>query len=73
MIPNIDKFSELEHNSILLGCRYLYASDQTAGHGLEWTKCTIVRNFHQSASENLRETSEEYPDFGIEMSSDSKN
>ena len=31
MIPNIDKFSELEHNSILLGCRYLYASDQTAG------------------------------------------
>ena len=32
----VDRLSALEHTFISLGSRH--ASDQTAGHGLEWTK-----------------------------------
>ena len=41
----VDRLSALEHTFISLGSRH--ASDQTAGHGLEWTKYPAVSNFHQ--------------------------
>ena len=46
------KFTERAQQNapLLLGCRRLkfYVSDQTAGHGLEWTKYPEVRNIHQN-------------------------
>ena len=43
----MEKFRELEHTLISRDCRHLYASYQTAGHGLEWTKCPAVKNLYQ--------------------------
>ena len=39
----VDRLSALEHTFISLGSRH--ASDQTAGHGLEWTEYPAVAIF----------------------------
>ena len=54
----VDRLSALEHTFISLGSRH--ASDQTAGHGVEWTKYPAVSNFHQNTIERFLETSKGY-------------
>ena len=54
----VDRLSALEHTFISLGSRH--ASDQTAGHDLEWTKYPAVSNFHQNTIERFLETSKGY-------------
>ena len=62
------KFISFVRGQILRACAYyniarlsttwkLHVSDQTAGHGLKWTKCPAVRNIHQIATERFLQTS----------------
>ena len=52
----------LQYRSIVATLKF-YASDQTAGHGLKWTKCPAVRNLNQNATERFLQTSKEYQMF----------
>ena len=59
----VDKLSELiQYRSIVATLKF-YASDQTAGHGLKWTKCPAVRNLNKNATERFLQTSKEYQMF----------
>ena len=45
------------YNITRLSTLKFYASDQTAGHGLKWTKCPAVKNFNQNATERFLQAS----------------
>ena len=71
VIPKINLFfqwinspsSSILQYHLVVEALKLYASDQTAEHGLKWTKCPAVRNFHQNATERFLQTFQEYQMF----------
>ena len=59
---NSPSFCILQFRSIVDTLKF-YASNQAVVHGLKWTKCSAVRNFHKNATERFLQTSKEYQIF----------
>ena len=59
---NSQSYRILQYRSVVDTLKF-YASDQIAGHCLKWTKCPVVRNFHQNATKRFLQISKEYQMF----------